>query len=403
MEEREKEKRKEEEEALSYSKVKSAQFTSQKISGLEVRARESYLGLLEETLRSNFDQYCKTTLGGAASGKTMSTRDILQCAIEEEYKIFSSNRVVTTYRRGMAFLMAEIKKDTDGWRLHRSIEVYDEKDTNAEAEEEERQQPDALADAKPGTCRGQIQIRPGGFQTALEMCKKKKEKEEEKRGKGQTDIMSYFSQKASKEEKPEKRPKTSEVTKRRWDSLGLTSDEDDDQETASSAPNLNFYCDTLAHHSLSPSTSSSSPELPPSKGIEETLKEKLEEAPPPNDSSNHVVQNGYEMSPSVLPEEMQSSPAEASNSEDEKVSRIQEEIKKVQQQMAEGNDHITYELKARKKEEERERRKKKHNKESKHQRDPPEERETTTKEPFQRPQEEPTAQGRQDEQGHLRR
>ena len=39
-------------------------------------------------------------------------------AIEAEYKIFASNKVVTTYRRSMAFLMAEVKKSTDAWELH---------------------------------------------------------------------------------------------------------------------------------------------------------------------------------------------------------------------------------------------------------------------------------------------
>ena len=66
----------------------------------------------------------------------LSEADILAVAVEEEYKIFSANKVITTYRymgerglssrnltpslcrRGMAFLMAEVKKDTDAWRLH---------------------------------------------------------------------------------------------------------------------------------------------------------------------------------------------------------------------------------------------------------------------------------------------
>ena len=56
QEENEKEKKKEEEEALRSSKVKAAEFTTIKISGLEISQRESYLSLLETVIRKNYDK-----------------------------------------------------------------------------------------------------------------------------------------------------------------------------------------------------------------------------------------------------------------------------------------------------------------------------------------------------------
>ena len=56
LEEKEKEKKKEEAEALDRAKVKAAEFTSKKISGLEISQRESYLSLLETVIRTNYDK-----------------------------------------------------------------------------------------------------------------------------------------------------------------------------------------------------------------------------------------------------------------------------------------------------------------------------------------------------------
>ena len=64
------------------AKVKGAEFTGNKIAGLEVRARESYLGLLETNLRANYDQVKKTDAaasnGGGGGGKWLVPYDILQ-------------------------------------------------------------------------------------------------------------------------------------------------------------------------------------------------------------------------------------------------------------------------------------------------------------------------------------
>ena len=80
---REREKQKEEEESLKYSKVKAAEFTTKKISGLDVRSRDSYLALLENTFRINYDTYMEFGRPAdsaelpveAADGSTMSVCD----------------------------------------------------------------------------------------------------------------------------------------------------------------------------------------------------------------------------------------------------------------------------------------------------------------------------------------
>merc|ERR1719295_568497 len=126
---REREKQKEEEE-LKYSKVKAAELTTKNIPGLDVRSRDSYLALLENTFRINYDTYMEfgrpadsaevpveTADGSTAmckeAPKTLHMLDIRECAIEQEYQVFTSNKVVTTYRRAMAFLMSKVKKETD--------------------------------------------------------------------------------------------------------------------------------------------------------------------------------------------------------------------------------------------------------------------------------------------------
>ena len=51
--------------------------------------------------------------------------DIRNAAIHAEYNVFSSNKVVTTYRRKMAFSMAEVKRKTDQWELHDILSEFD--------------------------------------------------------------------------------------------------------------------------------------------------------------------------------------------------------------------------------------------------------------------------------------
>ena len=46
-------------EAIRTARVRGAEFTSKKIHCLEIKARESYLKLLEQLMKENFDSYLK--------------------------------------------------------------------------------------------------------------------------------------------------------------------------------------------------------------------------------------------------------------------------------------------------------------------------------------------------------
>ena len=90
-----------EEDALRGAKVKSAEFTTKKIAGLEITQRESYLSLLESVIRQNYDAYSKVAKEDHL--KPITAYEVQKLAVGEEYKIFTNNKVVTMYRRGIDF------------------------------------------------------------------------------------------------------------------------------------------------------------------------------------------------------------------------------------------------------------------------------------------------------------
>ena len=166
--------------------MKAAEFTSKKISGLDVRARESYLALFEAVLRTNYDNYEQFSLKNSpTTSKSFTSYDIRQAAIDSEYQIFSSNKVVTMYRRKMAFLMAEVKRKTDAWELHVILSEFDPNKDVSTIES------NANIDKESGL---KSELITGGFQTALELSKNqnaiKNTKDEFKSG--VKDIASYF-------------------------------------------------------------------------------------------------------------------------------------------------------------------------------------------------------------------
>ena len=90
-----------------------------------------------------------------AEENELSSYDIQQIAIGEEYNIFTSNKVVTMYRRGMAFLMADIKGKTDKYVAHSVLSNY---------------KPTEKPDTPPDPQKKITGF--SGFQTALQMSKK---------------------------------------------------------------------------------------------------------------------------------------------------------------------------------------------------------------------------------------
>ena len=85
--------------------------------------RNSEAELLVETVDGS-------TAAKKEAPKTLHMLDIRECAIEQEYQVFTANKVVTTYRRAMAFLMSKVKKETDSWNLHPALADFEPSSKN---------------------------------------------------------------------------------------------------------------------------------------------------------------------------------------------------------------------------------------------------------------------------------
>ncbi|XP_043218234.1 ATP-dependent DNA helicase Q5-like isoform X2 [Amphibalanus amphitrite] len=104
---------KEKEQAVKSSRLRAADCTERKIAGLTLKTREEYFKLLEEALSRNLNA-C-VVAAHALAGR------VPEVAIGLEYNIFTSNRVVTMYRRAMALLTSAIRKQTSLCELHTSL------------------------------------------------------------------------------------------------------------------------------------------------------------------------------------------------------------------------------------------------------------------------------------------
>ena len=81
---------------MKYAKVKSAEFTSKKIAGLDIRSRESYLALLENVLRTNYEKFSQFGTGAETQKKVKMTsttrlKKISICLRFHHYKCGYSN------------------------------------------------------------------------------------------------------------------------------------------------------------------------------------------------------------------------------------------------------------------------------------------------------------------------
>ncbi|KAM3964263.1 recQ5 helicase [Aphomia sociella] len=96
-------------ESAKYSKCKAAGSTGVKVNGLTVSGREGYLTLITDALNNNL----KSMENVDVPDQQLSRYDVEQCAIELEYEVFSSNKVITLYRRSIAKLISSIKGCTN--------------------------------------------------------------------------------------------------------------------------------------------------------------------------------------------------------------------------------------------------------------------------------------------------
>ena len=79
-----------------------------------LKSRESYFKLLRESLWKNYIECRKIE----PDLPPLSEEDVMLRALEMEYKIFGCTTVITIYRRKMALLTNQIKKETDKFHLH---------------------------------------------------------------------------------------------------------------------------------------------------------------------------------------------------------------------------------------------------------------------------------------------
>ena len=112
---------KEKNNSLSFARVKAAEFTSGKIAGLDVKTREDYLGLVEASLTKNYED-----TKDSKSIKLVGA-DLLDAAIEAEYSVFTSNKVVTMYRKKVAVLIYGIKGATKKLEMSEILTNYQPK------------------------------------------------------------------------------------------------------------------------------------------------------------------------------------------------------------------------------------------------------------------------------------
>jgi len=117
--EEEEQKKQDEEKAAAFAKVKSAEFTATKIAGLDVKTREDYMSLCESSLAENY------AASKSFHEKRFQVFDILNAAIDAEYQIFTSNKVITMYRKRMATLISSIKSETKKLNLCSTLENHE--------------------------------------------------------------------------------------------------------------------------------------------------------------------------------------------------------------------------------------------------------------------------------------
>lgn len=106
--------------SAKYSKCRAAESTSLKVNGLTLANRESYLALLQEALSKNLELFRQDNL----LERELSKRDVEMCAVDMEYDIFSANKVVILYRRGMAKIVSNVKSEMT---LYPRLKIYKSK------------------------------------------------------------------------------------------------------------------------------------------------------------------------------------------------------------------------------------------------------------------------------------
>lgn len=110
---------------IKNSIVNAADCTSTKVRGLSVAVREEYVKFFKSLLEKNLTvSKCKD---GTSLPKLKST-DVQNIAANLEYSVFSASKVVALYRRKVANLFTDIRKQTEQLNLYSNIRDYIAKD-----------------------------------------------------------------------------------------------------------------------------------------------------------------------------------------------------------------------------------------------------------------------------------
>ena len=176
-----------------------------------------------------------------------------------------------------------------------------------------------------------------GFQTALEVTKKADQiSEQPKKSPSPKRPAEELKKSPKKESKPEpkidKAKDLSDKTRNKLKMLGL-SDDDSDFENEPNNAEVDYSSET-----------SSSPEMDEKPDIAEPEMDQPETEMAETETEVIPTHHPKEPPPEVEEEIVQ----DTQEQHDEKVAKLEETIKNLQQQMAEGNDHIAYEQKVRK-------------------------------------------------------
>ncbi|XP_047102037.1 ATP-dependent DNA helicase Q5-like [Schistocerca piceifrons] len=101
-------------------RVRASDYTSSKVSGLTISAREAYLDLLTEALSKNHS----TSKIVDPPEVELTRSDIETCAIDMEYDIFSNCTVASLYRHSVSKMISQIKKETAALSLHKTVKAF---------------------------------------------------------------------------------------------------------------------------------------------------------------------------------------------------------------------------------------------------------------------------------------
>ncbi|XP_023950860.1 ATP-dependent DNA helicase Q5 [Bicyclus anynana] len=108
-------------ESAKYSKCKAAESTENKVNGLTLTGRESYLSLLTDALRNNLEDVKNFD----DPVYKLSRQDIEDCAVQLEYEAFSKSTVISLYRRAMTKLISSVRSCKDC--LYMDLKIYEPK------------------------------------------------------------------------------------------------------------------------------------------------------------------------------------------------------------------------------------------------------------------------------------